>query len=444
MTQTADALALNRGAKPLVAYCLFDFANSAFTTIVITFVFATYFAQAVAVSPEIGAGQWSLAMSVAGVFIAILSPLFGAIADQTGRRKAWIFAVSVICVVATAALWFVRPDARDTYLALGLVVIATIGFEMGMLFYNSLLPSIAVPERIGRVSGWAWGTGYLGGLIALVVALFALVQAKPAPFGLDEVAAGPVRATSILVAVWFVIFATPLFLFVREPRGAALVTSTVVRNGFRQVADSLRHARQYKNVFRYLIAGMIYSDAVTTIFSLGGVYAGVTFGMKTEQIIVLGIALNVTAGAGAFIGGWVDDKLGSKRTISLSLVALIVTAAATILATTETQFWIAALAMSTFFGPVQAASRTLMAKLAPEHIRGEMFGLFALSGKVTAFIGPAVVGWVTLATGSYRAGMATVLIFLAIGLFLLRRVEEAKQPHGGGPESALLEVQSRT
>ena len=200
--------------------------------------------------------------------------------------------------------------------------------------------------------------------------------------------------------------------------------TTAIRNGLRQLGDSLRHARRYKNVFRYLIAGMIYSDAVTTIFSLGGVYAAVTFGMKTEQIIVLGIALNVTAGAGAFIGGWIDDKLGSKRTILWSLAALIVTATATISAATPNQFWIAALAMSTFFGPVQAASRTLMAKLAPEHIRGEMFGLFALSGKVTAFMGPAVVGWVTLATGSYRAGMATVVLFLVVGLILLRRVDE--------------------
>jgi UMF1 family MFS transporter len=426
MTQTAEALDLNRGAKPLVGYCLFDFANSAFTTIVITFVFATYFAQGVAASPDVGAGQWSLAMSLAGICIALLSPFVGAIADQTGRRKAWIFAVSLVCVAATAGLWFVRPQASDVPLALGLVVIATIGFEIGMLFYNSLLPTVATPERIGRVSGWAWGTGYLGGLIALVVALIVLVQAKPAPFGLDEIAAGPVRATSILVAVWFVIFAAPLFLFVREPRSATFVTPAVIRNGLRQVIDSLRHARQYKNVFRYLIAGMIYSDAVTTIFSLGGVYAGVTFGMKTEQIIILGIALNVTAGAGAFLGGWVDDKLGSKRTIILSLVALIVTASATILATTTTQFWIAALAMSTFFGPVQAASRTLMAKLAPEEIRSEMFGLFALSGKVTAFVGPAVVGWITLATGSYRAGMGSVILFLIIGLLLMRRVEETK------------------
>jgi len=426
MTSTGEALALNRGAKPLVAYCLFDFANSAFTTIVITFVFATYFAQGVAVSPEIGAGQWSLAMSVAGIFIAILSPIAGAIADQSGRRKVWIFAVSVMCVTATAALWFVHPDAADTYLALGLAVVATIGFEMGMLFYNSLLPSVAAPDRMGRVSGWAWGVGYLRGLIALVVALFGVVQATPAPFGLSDVAAGPVRATSVLVAVWFVIFATPLFVFIREPRGSAFVTPAVIRNGLRQVAESLRHARQYKNVFRYLIAGMIYSDAVTTIFSLGGVYAGVTFGMKTEQIIVLGIALNVTAGLGAFAGGWIDDKLGSKRTITLSLAALIVTAGAVILAATMTQFWIAALAMSTFFGPVQAASRTLMAKLAPEEIRGEMFGLFALSGKVTAFVGPATVGWVTLATGSYRLGMATVLVFLAVGLVLLHRVDEAR------------------
>ncbi len=425
MSETATTLSLNRGAKPVIAYCLFDFANSAFTTIVVTFVFATYFAQAVAITPEVGVGQWSLAMSAAGIVIAILSPFAGAIADQTGRRKAWIFVLSVMCVAATAALWLVRPDPQDTRLALALVVIATIGFEMGMLFYNSLLPTIVPPERIGRLSGWAWGVGYMGGLVALMIALFGLVQASPAPFGLGGIPAGPVRATSVLVALWFVVFATPLFLFVREPRHAPFVKGAIVTRGLRQVADSIAHARKHRNVFRYLIAGMIYSDAVSTIFTLGGVYAGVTFGLKTDQIILLGIALNVTAGAGAFLGGWADDRLGPKRTISLSLIALIVTASATVLAQTVTQFWIAALCMSTFFGPVQAASRTLMARLAPEDIRTEMFGLFALSGKVTAFVGPAVVGWVTLATGSTRIGMATVVIFLLIGLLLLRRVKES-------------------
>jgi UMF1 family MFS transporter len=411
--------------KPVAAFCLFDFANSAFTTIIITFVFATYFAQAVAADPTTGGAQWSFGMAVSGIIIAILSPIFGAIADQTGRRKPWLLAVSVMCVITTALLWYVRPTPDDVPWALTFAIISTVGFEMGMLFYNSLLPTVSTPATMGRISGWAWAVGYMGGLISLAVALFVLVQGNPPPFGLDKSQAEHVRATALLVAGWFAVFALPLFLFVKEPESAGIPAALAVRQGLKQLVTSLRHARNHGNIFRYLIAGMVYSDAVSTIFALGGVYAGVTFGMKTEEIIVLGISLNVTAGLGAAIGGWVDDRLGSKRTITISLIALIVTASLVMAAQDRTLFWIAALAMSTFFGPVQAASRTLMARLSPPSMRGEMFGLFALSGKITAFLGPAAVGWVTLATGSYRLGMSTTLVFLLVGLLLLRGVKEA-------------------
>ena len=408
--------------KPVIAFCLYDFANSAFTTIIITFVFATYFSSGIAADPTTGGAQWSFAMAAAGLAIAILSPIFGAIADQSGRRKPWILVLSIICIIATAMLWYARPG--DVAWTLTFVIIATIGFEMGMLFYNALLPTVATPATMGRVSGWAWSLGYAGGLISLAVALFVLVQADPAPFGLDKAQVEHVRATALLVAGWFAVFAIPLFLFVKEPESPGIPAGLAVRQGFKQLALSLRNIRNHKNVFRYLIAAMIYSDGVHTVFALGGVYAGVTFGMQTEEIIMLGISLNVTAGLGAFAFGWVDDRLGSKPTIIISLVALIVTSAVVMAAPDKNTFWIAALAMSTFFGPVQAASRTLMARLSPPAMRGEMFGLLALSGKVTAFAGPAVVGWVTLATGSYRLGISTVLIFLIVGLLLLRGVKE--------------------
>jgi MFS transporter, UMF1 family len=410
--------------KPALAFCLFDFANSAFTTIIITFVFATYFANGIAIDSTTGGKQWGFAMAIAGLAIAILSPIFGAIADQTGRRKPWIFAVSVICVGATAMLWYAKPTPDDVPWALVFVIISTIGFEMGMLFYNALLPTVATPATMGRISGWAWGLGYAGGLISLAIALFVLVQADPAPFGLDKTQAEHVRATSLLVAAWFAIFAAPLFLFIKEPKTSGIPAGLAVRKGLKQLALSLRNIRSHPNVFRYLIAAMIYSDGVHTVLTLGGVYASVTFGMKTEEIILLGISLNVTAGLGAFLFGWIDDRMGSKPTIIISLLALIVTSAVVMVAPDKNTFWVAALAMSAFFGPVQAASRTLMARLAPPAMRGEMFGLFALSGKVTAFAGPAVVGWVTLATGSYRLGMSTVLIFLIVGLLLLRGVRE--------------------
>lgn len=414
---------------PVIAWSLFDFANSAFTTIIVTFVFAAYFAQGVASDPTTGGSQWSLAMGIAGLIIAVISPVFGAIADQTGRRKPWLAGVSVICVIATAALWYVRPDATDAPFALVCVVIATVGFEVGLLFYNAMLPDVAPPSMLGRVSGWAWACGYAGGLISLLVALLFLVQADPVPFGLNKDQAEHVRATAILVAAWFAIFALPLFFMVKE-EGGGVPLGRAVGGGLRQLAETFRHARAHGNALRFLIAAMIYSDGVHTVFALGGVYAAVVFGMELGDVILLGIALNVTAGLGALIFAWVDDKIGSKRTISMSLMALIVATVAVLFAPTPIAFWVAALIMSTFFGPVQAASRTMMARIAPPEMRGEMFGLFSLSGKVTAFAGPALVGLVAAATNNYRLGMAVVPVFLVLGLWLLKDVKETGSETG--------------
>jgi UMF1 family MFS transporter len=413
---------------PIVAYALYDFANSAFVTVIGTFVFATYFTNAVAADRTVGAGQWSLAMAVAGVVIALASPVFGAIADQTGRRLPWLGVLSILCVAATGLLWLVRPTPADAGFALFWAAVSTVGFEIGMLFYNALLPAVAPPRLMGRVSGWSWGVGYGGGLLCLAVALYGLVQAEPPPFGLDPKAAEPVRATALLTAAWFTVFAVPLFVLVREPRGAGVPLRRAVGRGLRQLVHTLRHARRHGNAMRFLLAAMIYSDAVHTIFTLGGVYAAATYGMDIAGVIKLGIALNVTAGIGAALGGWIDDRFGSRRTIVWSLIALLITSAAVLIAPDERSFWIAALAMSTFFGPVQAASRTLMARIAPPAERTEMFGLFALSGKVTAFLGPALVGWITLATGSQRLGLSSVLVFFGVGLWLMADVHD--QPEG--------------
>ena len=407
----------------VIAWSLFDFANSAFTTIIVTFVFAAYFAQGVAADANTGGAQWSLAMGLAGLIIAIVSPIAGAIADQTGRRKPWLAGVSVICVIATALLWFVRPEASDVPFALVCVVIATVGFEVGLLFYNAMLPNVVPASMLGRVSGWGWALGYLGGLISLVVALFVLVQAETPPFGLDKNSAEHVRATAPLVAIWFTVFALPLFFMVKED-GGGLPLRMAIRGGIGQLIATFRNARKHGNTLRFLVAAMIYSDGVHTVFALGGVYAAAVFGMELADVIVLGIALNVTAGLGAFAFAWVDDRIGSKRTITISLVALIIGTVGVLAAPTAMTFWVAALVMSTFFGPVQAASRTMMARLSPPEMRGEMFGLFSLSGKVTAFAGPALVGAVALATDNYRIGMAVVPVFLIAGLVILRGVKE--------------------
>ncbi len=410
--------------RGVLSWAVFDFANSGFTTVVSTFVFAAYFTQAIAPDPETGTAQWGTATGVAGLLIAVTSPVTGAIADHTGRRKPWLAGFTLLCVVATAALWFAAPGAQSIPLALTAVVFGTVGFEVGLVFYNAMLPSLSPPARLGRLSGLAWGLGYGGGLICLVVALVGFIQADPPPFGLNTDNAEQVRATMLLTAGWVVLFAWPLFVFTPDAAPTGLSMATAIRQGFAALVATFKQAKHHANSFRFLIARMIYIDGVNTMFAFGGIYAAGTFGMTLEDIILFGIALNVTAGTGAAVFGFIDDRLGSKQTLTISLVALIVTSVGVLTAQTVPQFWIAALIMSVFFGPVQAASRTFMARLAPADMRGEMFGLYAVSGKITSFAGPFAVGWVTVLAGSQRIGMATILFFLVVGLVLLRGVRE--------------------
>ncbi|MCB2106757.1 MAG: MFS transporter [Rhodobacteraceae bacterium] len=413
-------------SRSIAAWCLFDFANSGYVTVIVTFVFATYFTQAIAPTPEIGTAWWGTAQSISAILIAILSPVFGAIADQTGPRKPWLALFSLLSVVATAGLWWAAPDASFAIYALVLVVIANIGFEVGQVFYNAMLPTVASPAKIGRVSGWAWGVGYAGGLLCLVAALFGLIRAEPPPFGLDAETAEPVRATALLVTAWFTVFALPLFLIVRDELGRVIAPLSAVRKGLTQLSATFRSARRQPNILRFLVARMLYNDGVNTIFAFGGIYAAGTFGMKLDEVIQLGIALNVTAGLGAVAFGWIDDHIGSKRAVIISLWAIIALGCVVLVAPDKVWFWAGALALSSFFGPVQAASRTLMARLAPPAALNEMFGLFAVTGKVISFLGPLAVGWATAATGSQRWGLATVMIFFAAGLWLLRGVEETR------------------
>lgn len=412
--------------RPVVGWCLYDWANSAFPTVVSTFVFATYFTQGVAPDTTTGTFLWGNATAIAAVLIAAASPILGAIADRTGRRKPWLAVFTVLCVLATAALWTVEPDSSFVVRALSLVIIATIGFEFATVFYNAMLAEVAPPAALGRVSGIGWGLGYIGGLACLVVALVVLVQADPAPFGLDPAMAEPVRATVLLVALWFAVFSLPTFVLVAEPPARVREPwRQAVGDGLRQLGRTLRGLRWRDTVTRFLIARMLYADGLTTLFAFGGIYAAGTFGMDFDEIILFGIALNLTAGAGAIAFGWIDDRFGPIQAITGALIGLIVFGALALVAPDKTWFWVAGMAMGTFMGPVQAASRTLMAHLAPAEQRAEMFGIFALSGKVTNFAGPLILGWATLAFDSQRAGMATILVFLVAGLLLLRTVRTA-------------------
>lgn len=419
---TANRSRLDKRA--IAAWCLYDWANSAFPAVITTFVFATYFTQAVAPDPVTGTTQWGHALAVAGFVIAVLSPVLGSIADYTGRQKLWLALLSAFTVTAIAMLWLVKPSPESVPLALVGIALATIGFEIATVFYNALLPSVAPPDYTGRVSGWAWGLGYVGGIVCLGLLLVLFVQADTPLFGLDKASAEHVRIVGPFSALWFVVFAIPLFLFVPEPSVERLSPLAAAKKGLADLGHTLATLREHRNIGWFLLANMIYTDGLTTLFAFGGVYAAGTFGMKLDEVIVFGIALNVTAGIGAFAFAWIDDWIGARRTIAIGLASLIVVGAALLVIESKAWFWGLGLVLGAFFGPVQAASRSLTARMAPEEHRGQVFGLFALSGRVTAFLGPAMLAWATDLARSQRAGMATILLFLLVGLLLILKVAD--------------------
>lgn len=405
--------------KAVLGWCLYDWANSAFPTVITTFVFAAYFTGYVAEDTETGTAVWGNAMALAGLIVAVLAPFLGSIADLGGRRKIWLAVFTLICMAGSASLFQVTPDPSMVTLALVGVVVATIGFEFGMVFYNAMLPQVAPASHIGRVSGWGWGVGYMGGLLALMLCLVGFIQTETPWFGVGELEAGGARATTLLVALWFGFFSLPLFFFVKEKPGSGLPMGQAVTQGVANLIGTFRHFKTHKTIFWFLLARMIYADGLTTLFAFGGIYAAGTFGMELSEVILFGITLNVTAGLGALIFSWLDDKRGSKWVIMVSLICMTVIATGTLLVSSKEVFWMLGMALGIFIGPTQAASRSLMARIVPEDLTTEFFGLYAFSGKATTFLGPMILAWATLTFDSQRAGMATILVFFAVGLLLL-------------------------
>jgi MFS transporter, UMF1 family len=405
--------------REIFAWSLYDFANSAFTTLVVTFIFSAYFTQAIASDPDHGTVLWSRAVNLSALVVALSTPLLGAIADYSGRKKAFLFYLTALCVVFTGLLFFAKPGMTTT--ALILFVLANIGYEACNVFYNAFLPEIATKETIGRVSGYGQALGYAGGLVCLVIALGMIRGWLPSEDGLA------VRATNVLVAVWFALFSIPFWFVIRERKHEgqhSVIAAT--RASFGRLAATFRNLRNYSEAFKLLIARMIYNDGLVTVFSFAAIFAAAAFGMSTDQLIVLGITLNVVAGIGAWCLGFVTDWIGGKKTIAITLVVLIVATILGATASTPATFWTAAILLGFMVGPNQAASRSMLGLFIPEEKHAEFFGFFAFSGKLASLLGPLTYGLVLEATGSQRAAMGSIVVFFAVGLLLLSWVDEKK------------------
>jgi len=409
--------------RAIFSWRLYDFANSPFTTLVVTFIYATYFIKAFAADENTGTLLWSRAVTITALSSALLSPFLGAVADRGGYRKAFLFFFTAIAAGGSAMLYTIMPGRTGA--ALFWFITANIAYEMGEVFYNAFLPDLAPPEKIGRISGEGWAMGYVGGLLALLIAFAGFVQPSVPWFGFSKVMGENIRATNLLVAVWFVVFSIPIFLWVKEDRSRACSKGEkILASSVKQLVGTFHEIRRYRQVVRLLAARLFYNDGLITIFAFSGIYAKGTFHFTDSELLILAICLNIAAGLGAFAMGFWDDRLGGKRTVQISLAGLTLAVIFAVAAQGKAMLWIGGLLAGVFSGPNQSASRSLMGRFVPSEKENEFFGLFAFSGKATAFMGPFLFGVLTQAFATQRAGVAAIIVFFIIGALLLMMVDE--------------------
>ncbi len=437
------------------SWMLFDWAAQPYFTLITTFVFAPYFATHVASDPASGQSLWGFATAAAGILIALASPVLGAIADASGRRKPWIAVFGALLVIGSAVMWIGKPgDASVIPPLLIAYGIATVGVEFATVFNNAMMPSLVPPEKIGRLSGSGWALGYVGGILSLILVLGFLAASPESGrtlfgfwplFGLDPVSHQGDRITGPLTGVWFIVFVLPMFLLTPDfpPK---LSVRQALQEGLADLRETLKELPKQRSMAAFLLANMVYTDGLVSLFAFGGIYAAGTFGWNTIQIGTFGIMLAIAGTFGAWLGGKLDDRLGPKRVVTGSLLILLLSVIAILLVDRDSVLFIkvappqpggglfAARAEQVYLalgcligmagGPLQAASRTLLIRMAPKARIAQYFGLFALTGKVTSFVGPLLVGVVTAVTASQKAGMVVLVAFFLAGLILLSRVRD--------------------
>lgn len=444
--------------RALAGWVLVDWALQPYYTLVLTFLFAPYFTSAVVDDPVRGQALWGYAAAIAGVLIAVGSPLLGAIADGGGRRKPWVALFAIILAIGLAALWWAEPGAADStiFLVLLAFVAATAAAEFATVFTNAIMPTLVPSSQLGRLSGIGWAAGYVGGLFSLAIVAGFLVT-NPATghtlLGLESLLALDTtqregdRLVGPFSAVWVILFLIPFFLFVADR--PAVNVPRIRKSALADLFATLRTLPSQRDMLYFLIARALYSDGLSAIFVFGGIYGTAVFGWEAFERGLFGIILIAVGVVGAVLGGALDDRIGAKRVVMGALVLLMAGAVGILSVSSgyvlfsvpvdvkladsqpfsspgELVFLAFACLVAIAAAPNQAASRTLLARLAPPDRMTQYFGLFAFSGKVTAFLAPLSVAAVTTATGSQRAGMATILVFLLAGLVLMLPVREKR------------------
>lgn len=453
MTDMTAGRASKRG---IWGWMFFDWAQQPFHTLIITFVFAPYFASAVAPNAAAGQSLWGYATGAGGLLIALFSPVLGAIADASGPRKPWVLAFSVFGVIGTWMLWYAVPGAGNLAPTLFFIALAVFGMEFAAVFNNAMMPTLVPRSELGRLSGSAWGLGYVGGLISLVLVL-GLMAGQPGTgktmlgldpiLGLDVASREGDRASGPLTAIWYVVFIIPMLLW--TPDVARRTSSKgAVSRGLQELWQTLKRLPTQRSYFSFLISSMFYRDALNSLYTFGGIYAAGVLGWSIVQIGIFGILANITGAVGAWLGGIADQRYGPRRVVAVCAV-LLTACCLVIISTTQTQvlfapvaagsglpdlvFYVAGALIGAAGGSIQAASRTLLVDQVPADKVTEAFGLYALSGRATTFIGPLAIAFATTffaselfglsAQDAQRVGVTPIIVLFLIGLALLPRVK---------------------
>ncbi|MBM3162199.1 MAG: MFS transporter [Chlorobi bacterium] len=413
----------NRGVGKVISWLFFDFANTSFSVMMVTFAFPLYFKNVICGGDPSGDVLWGAGVSLSMLLVAVVSPVLGAASDYTGMRKRYLFFFTMLSVLATVLLGFSGPGMAVS--AIILFVLANMGFEGGLVFYDSYLKEITSEKSIGRVSGYGFAMGYLGSLSIL------LLMRPLLGGGIVPENALNVQTGFFVTALFFAVFSLPLFLVLRDDRkrdGRAISLPLVVRS-IREVTHTVRHIMSYPDLARFLLAYFFYNDAILTVIAFSSIYAQNTFGFTTGELIVFFMLVQTTAIAGSVLFGFITDRIGPKRTIVFTLMIWFVVVLAAVFADSKELFFPAGMLAGMAMGSSQAASRSMMAKLTPREHVAEFFGFYdGTFGKASAIVGPLVFGMISVQSASQKVALSSLLAFFGIGLVLMLRVRSQHLP----------------
>ena len=408
--------------RELFAWCTFDFANSGYTTVIITAVFNAYFVAVVAEGRPEATFLWTLALAVSYTLVLVSAPVVGAIADFSATKKRFLAWTTSLCVLSTAALYLVGPG--DLWLAAVLIILSNTFYAAGENLIAAFLPELAPPEALGRLSGYGWAWGYVGGLLSLGLCLLYLRWADSS--GIATVDAVPV--TNLIVAALFGLSALPTFLWLPERSKQATLgsASKYVAMGFARLRNTWHEAQRFADLRQLLVCLFTYQCGINVVTTLAAVFAQQTLGFSTEETIQLVLVVNVSAAAGAFVFGPIQDRIGSKKTIAITLVLWTITALGAAAVQNKWQLLVIGNLAGLAIGSSQSAGRAMVALFAPASKTAEFFGLWGLAIKSSSVVGPLTYGLLTLLTGSHRLAVVVTSVFFIVGLVLLRPIDEAR------------------